>query len=156
MKKRLTTTEGIIVLIVVLSLLAGCNFGTASMASTSKNQPGNQTGIQTGNQSDNQTGNNVIINPCPTAKSLVWDPPTTYPDMTTALSGSDITGYHIYYSTVSGSYSSADSISVGNMTSYAIADMPLITGMTTTYYFVITAKSSSESSYSNETCIIVP
>jgi len=136
---------GIIVLIVVLSLLAGCNSGTADLDSPSKNLAGNQT------------SGTVTSAPNPTATSLVWDPPTTYPDTTTELSSSDITGYHIYYSTVSGSYYSADSISVGNITSYAISDIPLTTGNTTTYYFVVTASTgSSESGYSSEACIVVP
>lgn len=158
MKKRLALSAGTIVLIVALSLLAGCNSGTAGMGSPSKYQTGNQSGYQTGNQTGNQTDDNVHSPlPCPTATSLAWDPPTIYPDMTTALSNSDITGYHIYFSTVSGSYSSAESISAGNMTSYAISDIPLITGNTTTYYFVITASTgSSESGYSNEACIVVP
>jgi len=162
MKKKFTTSVGIIVLIIILSLLAGCNSGTAGMDSPSKNQTGSQTDIQIGNQTGNQMGNQIDNNvnsplPCPTATSLGWDPPTTYPDMTTALSDSDITGYHIYYSTVSGNYSNADRISVGDMTSYAISDIPLITGNTTTYFFVITASTgSSESGYSNEACIVVP
>jgi hypothetical protein len=69
--------------------------------------------------------------------SLAWDPP----DIST-----DVTGYMLYYGTVSGAYS--QSIDVGNTTDYTVGN--LIDGKT--YYFAVTAYNAAgyQSVYSNE------
>ena len=74
--------------------------------------------------------------------TLVWD----------ASTSTNIAGYNVYYGSASGSYTQM--VSVGNVT------QTTITGLTVgcTYYFAATATDSTglESSYSNETSLIVP
>ena len=75
--------------------------------------------------------------------TLSWDPPATNSDGTLLT---DLAGYKLYYSTVSGSYT--DIIDVGSATTYQVTD--LTDGLT--YYFTVTAydTSQNESDYSNE------
>ncbi|MFZ5998105.1 MAG: fibronectin type III domain-containing protein, partial [Nitrospirota bacterium] len=73
---------------------------------------------------------------------LAWNPPTTNSDGTPIT---DLAGYRIYYSTVSGSY--PQYVDVGNRTTYTITNL----APGTTYYFVATAYNTAggESGYSN-------
>jgi fibronectin type 3 domain-containing protein len=58
----------------------------------------------------------------------------------------EVTGYMIYYGTISGAYS--DSIDAGNVTQYLLTDLPLAEG--TTYYFAIKAYNNSGESDPSE------
>jgi hypothetical protein len=75
--------------------------------------------------------------------TLEWDAPTTNTDGTTLT---DVAGYTLYYSTISGSYD--HKIDVGNVTTYKITN--LVEGIN--YYFVVTAldTSGNESESSNQ------
>lgn len=81
--------------------------------------------------------------------TLTWEAPTTNVD------GSPITdlgGYKLYFSQVSGAYTDADSRDVGNVLS---AHIPTIIGVLNgNYCFVVTAydTSGNESDFSNEYC----
>jgi len=68
--------------------------------------------------------------------TLTWNPDAS----------SNLAGYKVYQGTASGVYSS--SISVGNVTSYAVSNL----AVGNTYYFTVTAYNSSgtESGFSNE------
>ncbi len=74
--------------------------------------------------------------------NLVWEAPTTNPDGT-PLAG--LAGYKIHYGTSSGNYTTT--VDVGNVTAYALNNLPA-----GTYYIVTTAyyTSGGESGYSNE------
>ncbi len=74
---------------------------------------------------------------------LEWDAPTTNTDGTILT---DIAGYTLYYSTISGSYD--HKIDVGNVTTYKITNLE--EGIK--YYFVVTARDTSgnESESSNQ------
>lgn len=71
---------------------------------------------------------------------LVWNPNTE----------SDIAGYKVYYSPVSGVYEEADGIDVGNVTTCPLDNLTLAEGVVG--YFVVTAydTSQNESDFSNE------
>lgn len=80
--------------------------------------------------------------------ALAWDAVTTYSDGSPVT---DLAGYRLYYGTTSGSY--ANSVDVGNLTSYTINNVP--SGV---YYIVVTVRnlSGAESGYSNEVSKTVP
>lgn len=67
-------------------------------------------------------------------------------------SSTNVTGYNLYYGTVSGNYTGK--IRVGNVTTTTISNL----NCGTTYYFSATAvdSSGSESGFSNETRFLVP
>lgn len=80
---------------------------------------------------------------------LTWDAPTTNVD------GSPITdlgGYKLYFSQVSGAYTDADSRDVGNVTSINIQNT--ISNLKGQWCFVATAYdiTGNESDFSNEVC----
>ena len=74
--------------------------------------------------------------------TLLWD-----------ASPGEVTGYRLYYSTSTGSYSDTQRVEVINVTSYSTDFLPLAEN--TLYYFVVTAyNSAGESGYSNEVFLI--
>ncbi len=77
--------------------------------------------------------------------TLTWTPPTENSDGT-ALT--DLSGYIIYWGTVSGEYSSSVTLENAGLTSYVVEN--LTSG--TTYYFATTAYNAEgiESDFSNE------
>lgn len=79
--------------------------------------------------------------------TLAWDPPA---------SGTNLSGYRIYYGTAPGTYQQAlgQGISVGNVTTYTL--LGLSHGIR--YYFVVTAfaTNGTESVYSNEVFKDIP
>lgn len=84
--------------------------------------------------------------------TLSWEPPTTYDDPGhTPLSSSDIVGYRIYFGTSPGIYDY--SLSVGNVVSFPLSDLPLGTPV----YFAVTAIDvlGSESSFSAEASTVL-
>jgi len=71
------------------------------------------------------------------AATLVWNAST-----------GTVTGYRVYYSTTSGSYSAAQRVEAGTATQYNIDLLPLSQGVQ--YFMVVTAyNSAGESGYSN-------
>jgi hypothetical protein len=70
----------------------------------------------------------------------------------TASTGSNVTGYEIYYGTVSGNYTY--NVNAGNTTSYALSGL----SAGATYYFAATAYDSAgdQSAYSNQVSYTVP
>jgi hypothetical protein len=80
--------------------------------------------------------------------TLSWNAPTTNADGTTLT---DLSGYKIYYGMESYFYS--DSVTVGNVTTYQLAN--LTEGQT--YYFTVTAidTSGNESGYSNQSSALI-
>lgn len=91
----------------------------------------------------------VIALPFKNKTTLTWDVPVSNVD------GSPITdlgGYKIYFSQVSGAYTDADSRDVGNVTSINIQST--IGNLKGTYCFVATAYDvvGNESDFSNEVC----
>jgi uncharacterized repeat protein (TIGR02543 family) len=79
--------------------------------------------------------------------TLAWDPPA---------SGTNFSGYHLYYGTAPGTYQQAfgQGISVGNVTTYTV--MGLSHG--TRYYFAVTTfdTAGNESAFSNEAFKDIP
>ena len=82
--------------------------------------------------------------------TLSWTAPTQNTDGSPLL---DLSGYKIYWGTASGSYQNSVTVNNPGLTSYVVDN--LTNG---TYYFVVTALSSSggESSFSNEASKAVP
>ena len=93
------------------------------------------------------TASLVFAMPAKRPTMLTWDPPTTNTDGTPLT---DLSGYKVYWSTTSGSYSDVKSKDVGNVVK---ADIKVITGSyDVDYYFVVTAYDTfkNESAFSNE------
>jgi len=82
--------------------------------------------------------------PTPKKTTLSWLAPTTNVDGSPLT---DLGGYKLYWSTISGVYSDADSRDLGNI---LLSSIPL--NLTGTYYFVVTAYdiAGNESEFSNE------
>lgn len=91
----------------------------------------------------------LIALPFKNRTTLTWDAVTTNVD---GSSITDLAGYKLYHSKISGVYTDADSRDVGNVTS---ADIPTTFGsLKGTYCFVATAYdiAGNESNFSNEVC----
>jgi hypothetical protein len=75
--------------------------------------------------------------------TLIWQPPTGNTDGSPL---SNLAGYHVYWGTTQGNYSSSTALNNPGLTSYVIQQLT-----PATWYFVVTAVNSSgvESSYSN-------
>lgn len=91
----------------------------------------------------------LIALPFKQKTTLTWDAVTTNVDGSPIT---DLSGYKIYFSQVSGVYTDADSRDVGNVTSVNIQNT--IGNLKGNYCFVATAVdiSGNESDYSNEVC----
>jgi len=77
--------------------------------------------------------------------NLAWD----------AVTAQNLSGYRVYYGTTSGATSAyTGSVSVGNVTTYALNGL----SNQTTYYMAVTAldTSGNESPYSNEVSKLIP
>ncbi len=81
------------------------------------------------------------------AKTLMWAAPTTNTDGSLIT---NLTGYKIYYGTVSGRYTA--SIDVGNVTSLSVTTLSSSVPLPGSYYIAVTAydTAGNESVYSNE------
>ena len=87
-----------------------------------------------------------------TSALLTWDPPTkNADDAGTPLT--DLAGYKVKRGTVSGTYTAAAPIDVGNVLTYTVSSLPA-----GTHYFVVTAydTSGNESVASNEGSKTIP
>ena len=75
--------------------------------------------------------------------TLIWQPPTGNTDGSPL---SNLAGYHVYWGTTQGNYSSSTALNNPGLTSYVIQQLT-----PATWYFVVTAVNSSgvESNYSN-------
>ena len=125
-KKALETTA----LVWLLIILTSCGGG-------------GETTAEVGTSS----GNNCSSN---SSATLTWTQPTQRMNGD-SLSSSEISAYRVYYGTSSGAYANTKDVSTGS-SCVAATCTTTITGLSGTYYFVVTAidNSSYESDFSNE------
>lgn len=128
-KKALETTA----LVWLLIILTSCGGG-------------GETTAEVGTSSGNNCGSN-------NSATLTWNQPTQRMNGDN-LSSSEISAYRIYYGTSSGTYTHTKDVSTGS-SCVAATCATTITGLSGTYYFVVTAIDNSspqayESGFSNE------
>ena len=132
LKQRFTS-----ILIASLSLLqiTACGSGSGGNLTDSASQPGSNT--------DNDN-NLEIVN-----ISLTWTAPSERED-NSAISLSEIAGYHVFVGTTKGNYPNSITINDGTATGHTFTNLP-----TGTYYFVVTTIDTEgrESQFSSEVVI---
>ena len=139
LKQRFTS---ILITLLITLQISACN-------STGDNLTAATTDINSDLSTGTGTGTNQIS---PTADiNLSWAAPAARED-NSAISLSEIAGYHVFYGTTQGQYSSRITINDGTAAGYTFIDFH-----SGTYYFVVTTLDTEgrESQFSSEVVITI-